>query len=96
MFWIRYKQLWSESEDKSGENTNTKLVTGNAETTDEDTNQVKDTPNKTPQLRVVKDPSEVIGRNRAAEVVFICDSVGKHIDQERFFGRKRLYQVKSP
>ena len=85
-----------KSEDKSGENTNTKLVTGNAETTDEDTKQVKDTPNKTPQLRVVKDPSEVMGRNRAAEVVFICDSVGKHIDQERFYGRKRVYQVKSP
>ena len=44
----------------------------------------------------MKNPSEVIGKNKYPEIVFITDSVGKHIDQQKNFGRKKVYILKSP
>ena len=41
----------------------------------------------------IKDPSNVIGKNKDPEIVFISDSVGKFIDQERFFGKKKVCSV---
>jgi hypothetical protein len=59
-------------------------------------NLEQDPPNSSRTHRVVKDPSEFMGQSRNAEVIFICDSTGKHIDQNRFYGIKKVYQVKSP
>jgi hypothetical protein len=30
------------------------------------------------------------------QIILVCDSVWKYIDQERFFGRKKVYMVRSP
>ena len=44
----------------------------------------------------IKDPSDITGKYKDPGVILISDSVGKYIDQRKFFGNEKVYLVKSP